>query len=205
MELGLDLTGGVVRYMDDVFGLYAAVHTDSEEKQVNEYFEKVATSYPPPLVLNVEAKSKTLRFLELVITVDADRLSCRLWNSVARNTGSGDTVLTRSPMPEGGTSKVGRLSWAVGTIHRIIQGCPGDDDIVLSILELKLELETSGWWTGLLGTALARVEQPIAMNGKEWQHKARLIYQVWVASNLKPETPGGGVTEPRYPSLIGIE
>ena len=93
VEPGPDLTGGMVRYMDDVFGLYA-VHTSSEEEQVNKYSERVATSYPPPpLVLNVEAKSNTLRFLQLVITIDADRLGCRLWNSVARNTGSGDTVL----------------------------------------------------------------------------------------------------------------
>ena len=37
MEPGHDLIGGVVRYMDDVFGRYA-VHTDSEEEQVNGYF-----------------------------------------------------------------------------------------------------------------------------------------------------------------------
>ena len=43
MEHGPDLTGGMVRYMDDVFGLYA-VHTDSEEEQVNKYFERVAVS-----------------------------------------------------------------------------------------------------------------------------------------------------------------
>ena len=47
MEPGPDLTGGMVRYMDDVFGLYA-VHTNSEEEQVNTYFERVTTSYPPP-------------------------------------------------------------------------------------------------------------------------------------------------------------
>ena len=154
----------MVRYMDDVFGLYA-VHTNSEEEQVNEYFDRVAMSYPPTLMLNVEAKSNTVRLLELVITVDADRVSCRLWNSVARNTGSGDTVLTRLPMLAGGTNKVGRLSWVVGAIHRIIQGCYGDDDIVLSILEPKLELEVSGWWIGLLGTAIARVEQSMVMKG----------------------------------------
>ena len=45
--------------------MYAA-HTDSEEEQVNKYFDKVATSYPPPQVLNVEATPNTLRFLELV-------------------------------------------------------------------------------------------------------------------------------------------
>ena len=90
-------------------------------------------SHPPTLVLNVEAKSNTVRFLELVITVDADRLSCRLWTSVARNTGSGDTVLTRLPMLVGGTHKMGRLSWVVGAVHRIIQGCYGADEIVLSV------------------------------------------------------------------------
>ena len=103
MEPGPDLISGMVRYIDDVLGLYA-VCTGTEDEQVNECFERVALSYPPPLVLNVEAKSNTLRFLELVITIDADRLSCRLWNSVARNTGSGDTVLTRLPMLKGGTS-----------------------------------------------------------------------------------------------------
>ena len=56
--------------MDDVFGLYA-VHTSSEEEQVNKYVERVSVSYPPPLVLNVEARSNTVRFLELVITTDA--------------------------------------------------------------------------------------------------------------------------------------
>ena len=96
-------------------------------------------------MLNVEEKSNTLRFLELVITIDADRLSCRLWNSVARNTGSSGTVLTRLPMLTGGTNKVGRLSWVVGAAHRVIQGCYGDDDIVLSLLELRLELAVSGW------------------------------------------------------------
>ena len=65
-------------------------------------------------MLNVEAKSETLRFLELVITIDADRLSCRLWNSVARNTGSGDTVLVN------GTSDAGRRYRHGG---EIVLGC----------------------------------------------------------------------------------
>ena len=114
-------------------------------------------------------------------------------------------MLTRLRMLEGGTNKIGRLSWVVGAIYRIIQGCFGDDDIVLSVLELELELETSGWWTGLLGTAIARLEQPVAMKGKGWQQKARLLYRAWVALKLCPEPPPGGLTEPRYPSLIRIE
>ena len=142
-------------------------------------------------MLNVEARSNTVRFLELVITTDADRLSCRLWNSAARNTCSGDTVLTRLSMMCGGTNKVGRVSWIVGAIHRVIQGCYGADDIVLSVLELKLEMELSGWRTGMLGTAIAKVEQSMKMKEEEWQHKARLLYMVWVALKLCPETPGG--------------
>ena len=142
-------------------------------------------------MLNVEAKSNTVRFLELVITTDADRLSCRLWNSAARNTCSGDTVLTRLPMMCGGTNKVGRVSWTVGAIHRIIQGCYGADDTVLSVLELKLEMEVSGWRIDMLGTAIAKVEQSMKMKEGEWQHKARLLYVVWVALKLCPETPGG--------------
>ena len=39
MEPGPDLASGLVRYMEDAFGLYA-VHTGSEEEQVNKYFER---------------------------------------------------------------------------------------------------------------------------------------------------------------------
>ena len=105
-------------------------------------------------------------------------------------------MLTRLPMMCGGTNKVGRVSWAVGAIHRVIQGCYGADDIVLSVLELKLEMEVSGWRPGILGTAIAKVEQSMKMKEEEWQHKARLLYMVWVVLKLCPETPGGGVIEP---------
>ena len=54
-----------------------------------------------------------------------------------------------------------------GAIHRIVQGCFSDDGIVLSILELRLEVVVSGWWTGLLQTAIARVEQPLETKGEE--------------------------------------
>ena len=52
-------------------------------------------------------------------------------------------MLTRLPMMCGGTSKVGGLSWVVGAIHGIIQGCYGTDDIVLSVLKLQLEIEVT--------------------------------------------------------------
>ena len=62
---------------------------------------------------------------------------------------------------------------------------------MLSILELKLELEVSGWWTGLLGIAITKVEKSIVVKGKEWQQKARSLYEVWVALKVYPDTPGG--------------
>ena len=82
-----------------------------------------------------------------------------------------------------------RLSWVVGAVHRILQGCYGDDhgDIVLSILELMLELEVSGLWTGLLGIAMTKVEQPIVMRGTELQQKVRLLCEVRVALKLHPQ------------------
>ncbi len=52
-------------------------------------------------------------------------------------------------------------------------------------------MEVSGWRTGMLGTAIAKVEQSMKMKEEEWQHKARLLYVVWVALKLCPETPGG--------------
>ena len=44
------------------------------------------------------------------------------------------------------------------------------------VLELKLEMEVSGCRTGMLGTAITKVEQSMKMKEGEWQHKARLLY-----------------------------
>ena len=99
-------------------------------------------------------------------------------------------MLTRLPMLIGGANKVGGLSWVVGAVHRILQGCYGNDGVVLSLLELRLELAVSGWCTGLLRTAIAKVEQSIMEKGKQWQQKARLLYEVWMALKSSPEAPG---------------
>jgi len=49
--------------------------------------------------------------------------------------------------------------------------------------------------------AVTKVEQSIVEKGKEWQQKARLLYEVWVALKLGPETPGGPWLSLIYPSL----
>ena len=60
------------------------------------------------------------------------------------------------------------MPWVVCAIHRIIQGCYGADGTVLSVLELKSEMEVSSWRTGMLGTAIAKVEQSIVLKEEEW-------------------------------------
>ena len=51
-----------------------AVGDDAEADQVSKYFGKVAVSYPPPLVLNVEPASDSHRFPELVINTAGGHL-----------------------------------------------------------------------------------------------------------------------------------
>ena len=86
MKLLGELVGFVVRYMDDVFGIYA-VSNDAEEEQVSEYFGQAAVSYPPTLVLNVEPVSDSHRFLELMMNAAGGDFSCRLWNPVIQALG----------------------------------------------------------------------------------------------------------------------
>ena len=92
--------------MDDVFGTMSyAVGNDAEADQVSKYFEKVAVSYPPPLVLNVEPASDSHRFLELVINTAGGNFSCHLWNPVVQALRGGARVLLRMPGVGGGTTK----------------------------------------------------------------------------------------------------
>ena len=68
--------------------------------------------------------------------------------------------------------------------------CP-ISNLLLWFPYLLLRYLASGWWTGLLWIAIVKVEQSIVVKGQEWQQKARLLYEVWVALKLYPETPGG--------------
>ena len=47
-------------------------------------------------------------------------------------------------------------------------------------------MEIGGWWEGLLQTAMGRVEQPLAITGKELQQQARPLCQVEAALELQP-------------------
>ena len=58
MELGPEGIGTVVRFTDDVFGIYA-VGNSVEEQLVKEYYGGIAVGYPPPLVLNVDTQCNT--------------------------------------------------------------------------------------------------------------------------------------------------
>ena len=67
-----------------------AVGDDANEKQVSEYFGKVAVSYLTPLVLNVEPVLDSHWFLELVINTAGGSFSCHLWNPVVQALRGGD-------------------------------------------------------------------------------------------------------------------
>ena len=82
LEMGLGpegLIGTVVRFMDDVFGIYA-VGNGAEEQLVREYYGGIAVGYPPPLVLNVEQPADLHRFLELELNTGREALQCLLFN-----------------------------------------------------------------------------------------------------------------------------
>ena len=93
----------------------ASASNDAEEKLVSEYLERVAVSYPPPLVLNVEPPSDSLRFLELMVNTAEGNLSCQLRNPVVQALGSGERLLLRMPSVGGGTAKTDQLGLPVGT------------------------------------------------------------------------------------------
>ena len=86
IELGLfadspqDIIGTILRYMDDVFAIFA-VSTQAEEEEVRKYLARVAKGYPEPLVLNVEPESDTVRFLDLLVSTNGPDLQVQLFNN----------------------------------------------------------------------------------------------------------------------------
>ena len=77
-------------------------------------------------------------------------------------------------------------------MHRIIQGRYGADGIVLSVLELKLqlEMEVGGLRAGMLGTAIAKVAQSTVMKEEEWLGCYMWCGGLWSCA-LKPLAWGG--------------
>ena len=155
-----ELVGFVVRCMDDVFVIYA-VSNDAEEKQVSEYFEKVAVSYPPPLVLNVEPVSDSHRLLELMINTAGGNFSCRLWNPVVQALRGGERMLLRMPGVGGGTTKRDRLCLLVGAVYRMVQGYFTPRGLMLSVVEMSVEfvISTRSDSLSLVRMALFRVSK----------------------------------------------
>ena len=67
------LIGTVVRFMDDVFGIYA-VGSSAEEQLVMEHYGRIAVGYPPPLVLNREQPANLHCFVELQLDTGREAL-----------------------------------------------------------------------------------------------------------------------------------
>ena len=112
---------------------------DAQEKQVSEYFEKVAVGYPRTLVLNVEPVSDSHWFLELMVNTAGGNFSCRLWNPVVQALRGGERMLLQMPGGGGGTTKRDRLRLLVGAVYRMVQGCYTPRDRMLSMVEMSVE------------------------------------------------------------------
>ena len=187
MEHLCELVGFVVRYMDDVFGIYA-VSNDAEEKLVSEYFGRVAVGYPPTLVLNVEPVSDSHRFLELMVNTAGGNFSCRLWNPVVQALRGGERMLLRMPGVGGGTAKRDRLSLLVGDVYRMVQGCYTPRDLMLSVVEMSVEfvISTRADSLSLVWRALFRVSK-VTANDKKARVKIlseTLMGLYWMLSGL---------------------
>ena len=82
MELGPEgLIGSAVRFMDDVFDIYAA-GSNAEEQVGMDHYGRMGVGYPPPLVLNVEQPANLHHFLELQLNSRRKALQCQLLNPV---------------------------------------------------------------------------------------------------------------------------
>ena len=90
------MIGTVVRFTDDVFGIYA-VGSSAEEQLVMEHYGGIAVGYPPPLVLNVEQPANLHRFLELQLNTRREGLQCQLFSPVYSAAKAGERVLQRLP------------------------------------------------------------------------------------------------------------
>ena len=127
----------------------------------SEYFGKVAMSYPPPLVLNVEPVSDSHRFLEVMINTAGGSFSCRLWNPVVQALRGGDRMLLRMPGVGEGTTKRNRMSLLVGAVYRMVQGCFTSRDLMLSVVEMSVDFvgSTCSDSLSLVRMALFRVSK----------------------------------------------
>ena len=132
---------------------------DAEEKQVSEYFGRVAVSYPPTLVLNVAPVSDSHRFVELMVNTAGGDFSCLLWNPVVQALRGGDRMLLRMPSEGGGTTKRDRLSLMVGAVCRVMQGCYTPRDLMMYVVKMSVEfvISTRATSLSLVRTALFRV------------------------------------------------
>ena len=107
-----------------------------------DWFKVVGSGYPPPLQLNVEEESDTVRFLELVFSAAGPQLSCSLFNKAADDLLSGQPVRQRLVGFGGGTSMMAKRAVVVGAVHvhRALNCSLSFSDLLLSVVRLLLAL-----------------------------------------------------------------
>ena len=147
------MVGGMMRYMDDVLGI-VAVSTAAEETAARSWFEKVASGYPKPLILNVEPEADRLRFLELEVLVAGCDIYCGVFNTQADALRNGKLALQRVPDVLSGSLRPIKRALVTGFVHRAIDGASDDLMILRAVLEYRGELQRAGWNTAWLAASL---------------------------------------------------
>ena len=159
-----DMVGFVVRYMDDIFAVYAVREGHpADERVVRDWFKVIETSYPDPLYLTVEDESSQARFLELLIDTSGDEITCCLYNPVVEEHG-----IPRLPHWCGGESMSEKQSRLFGQIHRVTEGSSHRWCLIRGVCGIMAELRLSGWPISILSRTLQMYGQH-SSGTKLWQ------------------------------------
>ena len=152
----LGLIGGGVRFMDDVV-LALAVSCEKEEVLAEWWIDLVCGSrgYPSPLKLEVEERSSSYKFLELIVSAVGKSLVVEFHSKyeTAMKSGAG-TYYTRFPSGKDAMTRRERNVYVTGHLHRIIDGAMFGDSIEEAVLLLSKEVVAAGWQVNTVQTAL---------------------------------------------------
>jgi len=151
----LGLTGGGIRFMDDV-GLAIAYSTDDELRLARAWCDFVCGSmgYPHPLVLEMEPENSSYEYLEMIISTTGDQLRTCFHNKFVTNLNAGNCYFVRYPSGCDSMTQEERIQYVTAHLYRIFACTMTSEDLVGSLAELCIEVIASAWPMRLVKTAL---------------------------------------------------
>ena len=157
--------------MDDVLGVMA-INSEDDEARARAWFTRVQTSYPDPLVLNVEPESSETEFLELKVISDGPRLTTMLYTSYMKAVQSQKLFVPKLPAVDSGTSTAIRRSICLGFVNRVVQGTREPEMALLALVCFRSELTAAGWGVGLLRQA---VNDVVIKSGRSGEVRSEVL------------------------------